>query len=83
MPAAMLHPALQAASAELRHRVMRTAGGHPSPHTWHNGHVDAYRVAVLHKLQEHLNIVEELRHDDIAARIHLAWYDKQCCLLRL
>lgn len=51
---------------------MRTAGGRPSLHTWHNGHGDAYRVAVLDKLQEHLNIIEELRHDDIATRIHLA-----------
>lgn len=41
------------------------------PHTWDDGDRDANRAAVLDELQEAVAVVEELRDDELPARIHL------------
>jgi hypothetical protein len=42
----------------------------PAP-TWQDGAVDAYLPTVVHKAQEAVHLVEELRHHKIATCVHL------------
>jgi hypothetical protein len=55
------------------------AGGKRGLHTWHNGHSDANGATVLDKLQKHFDIIEQLRHHDLATGIHLAQGEQQHC----
>jgi hypothetical protein len=41
------------------------------PHTWNDRSSDADGAAVLHKLEEFVHVVEELRDDHLPASIHL------------
>ena len=43
--------------------------------TWQDGHRDADRAAVTHKLKEQVNVIEQLRDDQLAARVNLGEQD--------